>query len=390
MTETASGGGDCENIPQIDSSVMKLVGASQHPYDAVPMGPIRRQTSRIAALVGTAALLGACSLVENTDQPLTTFDPAGRFARQIDGLFWMVFWIATVVFFLIMGGLLFILVAFRDRHKDDQKEPKQLHGSPKLEVLWTVIPALVLAGISVPTVSSIFELTECGEDAMVVEVVGHQWWFEYHYPDHDIETANVLVMPEDQEVCAEMTSDDVLHNFWIPALNGKRYLVPGQTTLLRLEADDPGEYWGHCAEFCGLSHSLMRARVQVVTDAEFDQWVQDQQQPAHWPAEGEPGYEGAQLFTTKGCIQCHTVSNDSETGPQPLPREAFNGPNLTHFASRNVFAGATLPGEGETYDEALKRWLADPPELKPGSFMPDLALTEQEIDALIVWLETNR
>lgn len=351
------------------------------------MAPVRRRLTRLAAIVGSALSLAACA--DTTEQhPLTTFDPAGPFADQIDSLFWLVFWIATAIFVLVMGGLLVILFVFRDRGKDDQKEPKQLHGSPKLEVLWTVIPALILAGIAVPTVSSIFELTECGPDSMEVEVIGHQWWFEYYYPGADIYTANVMVVPADQEICAVMTSEDVLHNFWIPSLNGKRYLVPGQTTELRLQADEEGEYWGHCAEFCGLSHSLMRARVQAVSDAEFDQWLAAQQEPAQLPAEGDPGYEGYQVYLNKQCVQCHQVRFDDEEASNLVAPEAFNGPELTHFASRNVFAGAALPEEGESYDEALTRWLADPPEIKPGSFMPYLALTAEEIDALIVWLET--
>lgn len=368
---------------------MKLVATSESPYDAVPMAPIRRRIAKLAAFVGSAVLLSACSIIEVEENPLTTFEPAGPFADRIDSLFWLVFWIATGVFVLVMGGLLIILVFFRDRDKKEQKEPKQLHGSPKLEVLWTVIPALILAAIAVPTVSAVFDLTECGPDAMEVEIIGHQWWFEFHYPDQDIDTANVMVIPTDQEVCARMTSDDVLHNFWVPSLNGKRYLIPGQSTDLRLEADEPGEYWGHCAEFCGLSHSLMRTRVQAVSQAEFDQWVVAQQAPAVWPSEGDPGYEGSQVFLNKGCTQCHTVRTDSEDGPTPVPEENFNGPDLTHFASRDVFAGAVLPEEGEGYDEALARWLANPPEVKPGSFMPDLALTAEEISALIVWLETN-
>lgn len=327
--------------------------------------------------------------MEVDENPLTTFEPAGPFAEQIDGLFWLVFWIATGIFFLVMGGLVVILFFFRDRKKKDDREPKQLHGSPKLEVLWTVIPALILAGIAVPTVSAVFDLTECSPDALEIEVIGHQWWFEYYYPDADLYTANVMVIPAGEEVCARMTSDDVLHNFWIPSLNGKRYLIPGQSTELRLQADEPGEYWGHCAEFCGLSHSLMRARVQAVSQTQYDQWIETQQQPAVWPAEGDPGYEGAQLFVSKACIQCHTYRTDDPNGPPIIPPEAFNGPDLTHFASRNVFAGAVLPEEGETREEALTRWLANPPEVKPGSFMPPLALTAQEIEALIVWLESS-
>ena len=329
--------------------------------------------------------MGACFL-GSEDQPLTTFEPAGPFAEQIDNLFWPVFWIAVAVFILVQGAILVAVFLFRDR--TGAKEAKQLHGSPKLEIAWTVIPALILAGIAVPSTAAVFELTECDPDAIEIQVTGHQWWFEYHYPDAEVDTANIMVIPAGQEVCAVMTSDDVLHNFWIPALNGKRYLVPGQTTLLRLQADEPGEYWGHCAEFCGLSHSLMRARVQAVEPAEYEAWLTEQQTAAAAPEEGTPEFDGHQVFVEKGCTQCHTVRFEDEAASNIIERASFNGPDLTHFASRNVFAGAVLPGEGQSRDEALKDWLADPPYIKPGSFMPDLALTEAEIDALIVWLES--
>jgi cytochrome c oxidase subunit 2 len=354
------------------------------------MARFRHRLSRLTALVGTAALLASCSLIEIQDAPMTIFEPAGPNAERLDGLFWMVFWIATVVFVLVIGAIVVMLFVFRDRGKDDAEEPKQLHGNTRLEVIWTVIPALILAAISVPTVAGVFDLTGCDSDSMKVEVVGHQWWFEYHYPDQGIDTANVMVIPAGQEICAVMTSDDVLHNFWIPALHGKRYLVPGQVTLLRLESYEPGEFWGQCAEFCGLSHSLMRVRVLAMEPSDFEAWVADQQKPAALPVEGMPEYDGYQVFTNKGCVQCHTVRFEDDSASNIVPREAFNGPDLTHFASRTVFAGASLPEEGESYDAALKKWLADPPEVKPGSFMPNLALTEQEIDDLIVWLESNK
>lgn len=335
-------------------------------------------------------LLAACSFIGNEGAPLTTFEPAGPNAERIEGLFWMVFWIATVVFFLVMGAIVLLVVVFRDREKRGSQEPKQTHGNATLEVVWTVIPALILAAISVPTIAGVFDLTGCDADSMRVEITGHQWWFEYHYPDYDIDTANILVMPAGVEVCAEMTSADVIHNFWIPYLHGKRYVIPGQITELRLEADEPGEYWGHCAEFCGLSHSLMRARVMAVDQSDFEAWVAGQQEPTPLPTEGSPGYDGYQVYASKGCVQCHTVRFDDENASNIVAREAFNGPELTHFASRHVFAGATMPGEGQTYDSALKEWLADPPNVKPGSYMPNLALTEQEIDDLIVWLKGNK
>lgn len=344
---------------------------------------------RIAGLAALSVLAASCSFIE-IDSPLTTFEPAGPFAEKIDNLFWPVFWIATAVFVFVQALIFFVIFVFRDR--PGLKEPKQTHGNTFLEVTWTVIPTLILAGIAVPTVQAVFDLTECGPGAMDVEIIGHQWWFEYHYPDLDITTANVLVMPAGKEVCARMTSDDVLHNYWIPALNGKRYLVPGQETLLRLQADEPGEFWGHCAEFCGLSHSLMRARVQAVTDEDWVNWVAGQQTPAAVPAEGTPAAAGWEIYQAQ-CTACHSVSYlDTDGASLRLgpTGDAFNGPDLTHFASRNVFAGAAWPDGDLSYDEALTLWLADPPAAKPGSYMPNLGLTQSEIDSLKAWLETMK
>lgn len=351
-----------------------------------------RRQQNLPARLGLAMLtlsLSACSFIGNEDLPLNSLDPRGPFARQIDDLFWLVFWIATVIFVLVEGALLVAVFAFRDR--PGRSEPKQVHGNTKLEVAWTVIPALILAGIAIPTVRGIFDLTECGPGAMTVEVIGHQWWFEFRYPDYGVETANVMVIPADAEVCAVMTSDDVVHNFWVPQLNGKRYLIPGQETVLRLQADEPGEYWAHCAEFCGLSHSLMRARVQALSPTAFEDWAASQQTAAVEPEPGSQAGAGLQVFVNKGCTQCHTVDyGEDSTFTNIVADESFNGPDLTHFASRNVFAGAFLPNEELGYDEALTLWLADPPSMKPGSYMPNLGLTAAEIEDLVAWLKTLR
>lgn len=331
-------------------------------------------------------LLSSCSFIGNEDAPLSAVDPRGPFAKQIDDLFWPVFWIAVGVFVVVQGALVYAAIAYRDR--PGRKEPKQIHGNTKLEITWTVIPALILASIAIPTVRTVFDLSECSDDAMTIEIIGHQWWFEYDYPGLDIETANVMVMPAGEEICAVMTSEDVLHNFWVPALNGKRYLVPGQETVLRLEAFEPGEYWGHCAEFCGLSHSLMRARVQALGPDDWDRWVAEQQAVAEPPEEGTLAFEGLQIYQGL-CISCHTVDYGEDSEFTNLRSDnQYRGPNLTHFASRDVFAGAYLPYEGLSYDQALEEWLANPPAVKPGSFMPDLGLTQDEIDALQAWLAT--
>lgn len=352
---------------------------------------LRRRWAQLLVALGSVPVLASCAFIGEGDGPLSTVNPKGPDSQRIDNLFWPVFWIATGVFVLVVCATLFAV--FRFRAREGRKEAKQLHGNVRLEVLWTVIPALILAGIAVPTTAAVFDLTECDSGDMQVDVIGHQWWFEFHYPDTDVTTANVMVIPAGQEVCANLTSADVIHSFWVPALNGKRDVIPGSTELLRLEADEPGEYWGHCAEFCGLSHSLMRTRVIALDAGEYETWLEDQQMAAALPEEGSQESDGLQVYLNAGCTQCHTVrfaENDAGVESNVVPQDAFHGPDLTHFASRDVFAGATLPEEGETKDDALKRWLADPPNVKPGSYMPNYHLTGKEIDDVIAWLESNQ
>lgn len=350
--------------------------------------PPRPSWARVAATGATALLLAGCGRVE---QPLNSFDSQGPIAERINDLFWPVFWMAVVIFVLVQGALLVAVFLFRERKNDRRPNPKQPLGNPRLELAWTIIPTLILAGIAVPTVATLFDLAECPDGAMEVEVIGHQWWFEFRYPEEGITTANVMVIPEDTEVCAKMTSDDVLHNFWVPKLAGKRYLVPGQETEQRLYAEQPGEYWGHCAEFCGLSHARMRARVSALTAADYDRWVADQAPPAAEPEAGSRAAEGKQVFLDGLCVTCHIIRGVNEPDPATLTVAA---PDLTHFASRNVFAGATLPDglapSQADWEEGLRLWLADPPTWKPGSFMPNLGLTADEVDALVAYMATLR
>ena len=328
-------------------------------------------------LTVAAIVLSACI----QDSPLDSLDPQGPFAQTIDNLFWVTFWIATGIFVLVQGGILLAVFLFRD--KPESKEPRQIHGNTRLEVAWTVIPALILAGIAVPTVRTVFDLTECGGDAMPIDVIGHQWWFEYRYPDSGVVSANVLVIPAGQEVCLNMTSDDVIHNFWIPKLNGKRYLIPGEETLLRLEAYEPGEYWGQCGEFCGLSHAMMRARVEALTPEEFEAWTAAQLEPALAAEQGSAAAGARRCSSGQACIGCHNISG---VNPLDTATAEIYGPDLTHFASRNVFAGATL----DNTPENLALWLANPPAVKPGSYMPNLNLSQSDIDDLIAYLESLR
>jgi cytochrome c oxidase subunit 2 len=352
----------------------------------------RATVAKVTLGLGAVFLLAACGDVS----PQSALDPAGPYAQQPHNLIRYVFAIALVVFILVQGLIVYSIVKFRRRADDDGSLPVQVHGNTRLEILWTVIPALILAGIAVPTVQGIFDQTNAPDEGIVVQVIGHRWWWEYHYPDLDIYTANELVIPEDTPVRLEMTAADnqrspdrgVIHSYWIPRLAGKQDVIPGQTTYLNLQADEPGDYVGQCAEYCGLSHVNMRASATALSSADFDTWVAQQQEAAATPESGLAA-EGAELFADLGegrpaCVSCHQVY--SEGGR----RSAGTGPDLTHLLSREQFAGSII----DTTEENLRAWIADPNAIKPmqyesnGIGMPDIDLTEDEIDALVAYLMT--
>jgi len=287
----------------------------------------------IALLAVMAMVLGACS-----NAPQSAMDPQGPYAQDPHDLIKVVFGLAAFIFVLVQGLIVYTVVKFRRKPEDDAL-PVQTHGNTKLEVFWTAVPALVLAVLAVPTVQMIFDLRAEPDspDTMTVEVIGHRWWFEYRYPDLGIVTANELVIPVGRPVRLEMTSleagqasNAVIHSFWIPALAGKRDVVPGRINTLNLQADHAGRYLGQCAEFCGLSHANMRARAVALDPADWDLWVAGQQQPAATPAGGAEA-AGAALFANT-CVACHTIDGTNAAG--------IVGPDLTHLMSRREFAGA--------------------------------------------------
>jgi cytochrome c oxidase subunit 2 len=343
--------------------------------------PHKPSARTLIVLALAAFLTSACA----ADAPQDILKPAGDYARAADRLWDLVFPIAVAVFVLVEGALVFAIIRFRHR---PGRKAAQFHGNTKVEVALTVVPALLLAGIAVPTVASIFDLSEKPEGALEVTVVGHQFWFEYQYPQHDVVTANEMHIPVDTPVYVTtegredngLGNAEVIHSFWVPRLAGKQDIVPGRTANLLLEADKPGLYRGECTEYCGLSHANMYVRIIAHTKSGFESWVASQQQPAPPPtgglaAEGAKLFEGESGDLSQPCIGCHVTEPD-----QP----ASVGPNLAHFASRDTFAGAFL----ENTEENLVTWLGDPPGVKPGSLMPDLGLTEDQIDALVAYLQT--
>ena len=333
------------------------------------------------------ACLGLLAAGCTSDTPQNALNPEGPFAQSVHDLIKPVFLIAAVVFVFVEGLIVYAVIRFRRRGEDER--PEQIHGSTKFELAWTVVPALILVVVGVLTVSRIFYLDRQFKDAMQVEVIGHQWWWEYNYKDASgktvVSTANELHIPVGRKVQLNLTSADVIHNYWPPKLAGKVYAIPGRQNHMTVQADRADFYYGECAEYCGLSHANMRLRVIAEEPAQFDRWMAAnsvETAGTTFPLVGtgdaataSEEAKGYTLFLQKGCSGCHAVNQ--------VARGAV-GPNLTYFNSRATFAGAIFGND----DENLRAWLRDPPAEKPGSLMPKLNLGEGEITSLIAYLRT--
>ena len=264
---------------------------------------------RAALLVPFALLLASCA----EDAPLDTLEPQGPEAATIDRLVDPVFLIAGVVFVLVQFGVLYLVWRYRRPKDDDGSLPPQVHGNTKLELGWTLLPALILSGVGVASVLTLLDLEDRPPDAKQVTVVGQQWWWEYRYDldddgEDDIVTANDLVIPAGEPVTLTITSRDVIHSFWIPALNGKRDAVPGREHPLLIEADEPGVFRGQCTEFCGLSHGFMRMRVVALSPDDYADWEEGQQEGAEVPSD-DLAAEGMEAFRST-CTRCHLVEGE--------------------------------------------------------------------------------
>ena len=347
-----------------------------------------RRFCRTAIILALMLLLGACA--EET-LPQNTLAPEGPVARAQDRLWDLVFWVAVAVFVLVEAMLVVVLVKFRAK-PDDRTIPKQTHGNAKLEVAWTIIPALILAFIAVPTVQLIFDLAAVPEDPLEVRVVAKQYWWEFEYSGDEgqgVITANELVIPVDRPVLLTMESTGqadtdplgVIHSFWVPKLAGKQDIVPGHIRTLSFEAEEPGvSYSGQCAEFCGLSHANMRLAVIAVTPDEFTAFLDEQSTPQPPPTSGDAA-QGAKLFTDLTCIACHAIRGYEDA-------EARTGPDLTYFAQRKKFAGYMIDNDINESAENVSAWLKDPQAVKPGAQMPNLNLSDQDVTDLVAYLRT--
>lgn len=405
------------------------------------MQTLRSRARRLAlpaVVVGPAVLLAGC--VTDDSKPMNIFRPEGEEARIINQLHPWVFGIAGVVFVLVTGAVLWLVLKNRvhgdELHPEDL--PPQVHGNTRLEISWTILPAVLLAVLAVPTVATLWALEERDEDPLPVMVIGQQWWWEYRYDvdgdgffegdeaagdvQHgstdfdadDLVVANELVIPAGRQIDLTITSRDIIHSFWIPRLNGKRDAVPGRFHPWSINADEPGKFVGWCTEFCGLSHARMRISAIALAPDEFDEWYQNQLEPADTPTD-EAAQAGQEIFAAQ-CATCHVIDTpEIEYGEDFLAAQVSGAaPNLTHFATRTSFAGAIYsqyrgiePNSGEydvsgyldlaetgSFNDAqVKAWISNAPGEKdmapPDRGMPAFpGLTEEDLDNLVAYLAT--
>jgi len=352
--------------------------------------------------------LAACGTAEQ--YPQSTLFPKGDFARMVDGVFRTTLLWATVVFVLVEGALLWVL--FRYRGKPNDPLPKQTHGNTTAEIIWTIVPALILAFIAVPTIRTIFRTYEVPKgNALVVEVIGHQWWWEFRYPQYGVVTAGELHVPTGRTVSLRMNTQDVLHSFWIPQFAAKRDVFPNRNTTLWFKTEATGNFPGACAEFCGIQHARMKFRVRSDTPAEFDAFIGTLQASAGATAIPSPVAtaaaggmqtasagatvaddsvamrsavpvdpivaQGKTLFLKKGCIGCHSLDATKTMGM---------GPNLAGIGSRSYIVAGTM----ENTDANLALWVSKPQDVKQGALMNVPPISESEAKALVAYLRTHK
>jgi cytochrome c oxidase subunit 2 len=358
----------------------------------------------VTALCLLSLVLAGCS---GEHYPQTTLLPRGDFARIADDLLDTTVKWALLVFVLVEGVLVYAI--FRFRGKPGDPEPHQTHGNTTVEIIWTVIPALILAAIAVPTVRAIFETSATpAKDALTIEVVGHQWWWEFRYPEYNLTTANEIHIPVGRTVSLRMGSSDVIHSFWVPQFAAKRDVFANRETRMWFKAEVDGNYPGQCAEFCGIQHGRMGYRIKAQSPEEFQAWVAHMQtlkakpaptassdsgvrtasqgatvaQASSKQAQAAQGPEyaaGEKLFTAKGCVACHSLV--AVNAPKGMV-----GPNLANVGDRSYIAAGTL----KNTDENMAHWIRDPQGIKKGVLMPNLGVSEPDSKALAAFLRAHQ
>ena len=357
---------------------------------------LRRVLTLGALAVVALTILAACG--PEVDKPYSTTSPASPTAEDIQSLYKLVFWLALIVFVGVQFAIVYTALRFR-RTRTAKRRPAQIHGNTRLEITWTVIPAVVLLIILIPTITTLYDHDAAAQEGdLVVEVNGKQWWWEVIYgetADGDnlgVVTANEIRVPAGKETIFKLKSNNVIHSFWVPRLHGKMDVVPGHENKLSITPEEPGVYYGECAEFCGTQHAWMRFKIIAMPENEFYGWINQMRT-------GNPGTTNQEAELPEGverapetfnvCLACHQV-NGFEGGAALVGMEAPRtfGPNLTNLACRETIAAGMLINTPEN----LALWIDNPGAVKPGNYMatqinPE-TFTDEEVDELVTYLET--
>jgi cytochrome c oxidase subunit II len=314
--------------------------------------------------------------------PTNIFSPASTPANTIFGLSIFVLAVTAIIFVVVFSLLVYAVLKFRKRANDDGREPPQVYGSNQVELAWTVIPVLIVVALFMATARVIGSVQKAAHPSNAIEVIviGHQFWWEYRYPQLGVVTANELHVPVSDPAhptptFIELLSADTDHSFWVPRLNGKTDLIPNHPNNTWIDPHETGLYLGQCAQYCGTQHAKMLLRVYVQSRDEFDRWIQEQRQPPHLSSTVS---EGQHIFETTACINCHAVAGTVADG-------RF-GPDLSHLMSRDTIAAGAAPNTVEN----LRRWIKNPDSIKPGSLMPAMQLSDRDLDAVTAYLTTLR
>ncbi len=346
-----------------------------------------RWAGAVVMVAAFAAILAGCgSSTTGTLSPTQTpslLNTKGPIAAKEEGLFWLILVIATVIFVVVTSVLVYSIIRFRAR--PNSPAPRQIAGNSTLEIAWTIVPSVVLFAVLVATISTMLGLAQPQGPALVVNVVGHQWWWEFDYPAQNgigssFVTADELVIPVGTVVHFNLISNNVIHSFWVPQLGGKTDVIPGHNNSMWLEGNAPGgPYRGECAEFCGTQHAHMDFYVTVDSASAFQSWVTTQQQGPATPPPSSAAAAGAQYFAHSACLSCHVI-NGVDSLSSPI------GPNLTHFGSRLIIAGGVL----DNTPSNLKAWITDAQAVKPGVDMPTFQgqISNSDLNNLVAYLES--
>jgi cytochrome c oxidase subunit II len=352
---------------------------------------LSEQTRRFLPRVAGAAILLTLVLFVATfctgaspdpSQIPSIFRPDSTPADSIFRLSRLVLSITGIIFAIVFSLIAYCVVKFRRRDGDDDREPAQVYGSNRVELAWTVVPVLIVLVLFLATARVILSVQDAPKPAGAIEVIalGHQYWWEFRYPAYGVVAANELHVPVSDPANSSPTfltllSADTDHSFWVPRLAGKTDLIPNRANHTWIDPHETGLFLGQCAQYCGVQHAKMLLRVYVDTREQFDAWIRQQKEPA---VANTAVNEGRQILETTACMNCHAVTGTVANG-------RF-GPDLTHLMSRDtIAAGAAL----NTRDN-LRAWIQNPDAMKPGSLMPAMNLTNEQLDALTAYLETLR